>query len=224
MKKTIIPIVFSVLFVLSITVISRDFRVQRIPNGNKFNCQNCHVSVFGGDDRNPFGAAVEQLVTPGGTQNFWGPSLASLDSDGDGFTNGEELQDPNGTWQQGQPAPGNFALVTNPGDPNSKPSTTSVEELQIPNKYSLLNNYPNPFNPSTRIVFEIPQAENVTLKIFNMNGELIKTLVNEKLPAGRFEKVWNGKNESGNNVTSGVYIYRITAGYFDKSASMILMK
>ncbi len=224
MKQHLIFAALIVLLIISITVTSRDFRVQRIPNGNIFSCQNCHFSQFGGDERNAFGNAVNQLVTPGGQQNFWGPALAALDSDGDGFTNGEELQDPNGTWQPGQPLPGNPSLVTNPGDPNSKPNTTSIVESKIPNGYKLLNNYPNPFNPSTRIAFEIPQEENVTLKIYNINGELVRTLLNNNLSAGRYEQIWNGKDEAGNYVVSGVYIYRITAGQFDKSANMLLMK
>jgi len=164
------------------------------------------------------------LVTPGGNQDFWSGQLASSDSDGDGFSNGQELQDPNGAWRTGQSNPGNSSLVTNPGDPNSKPNPTSVSDFELPTSYSLLNNYPNPFNPSTRIAFEIPQQEFVTLKVFNINGELIKTIAEENLPAGRFERTWNGKDNAGQDVSSGIYIYRLTAGKFDKSARMILMK
>jgi flagellar hook assembly protein FlgD len=62
------------------------------------------------------------------------------------------------------------------------------------------------------------------LQIFNINGELIKTLSQENLEAGRYEKNWNGKDEYGNQVVSGVYIYRLKAGNFEKSNRMILLK
>ena len=224
MRKHIIYILV-ISGLLTYTIInSRDFRVQKIPNGNKFSCANCHISQFGGGPRNKFGQDVESRVTPGGTQNFWDGQLAALDSDGDGFTNGEELQDPSGSWATGQPNPGNFDMVSNPGDQNSKPIVAAIDVTNLPSDYKLLNNYPNPFNPSTRIAFEIPKQEFVTLKVYNINGELVRSLLEESLPAGSFESTWNGKDNSGRDVSSGVYIYRLTAGKFDMSARMILMK
>ena len=105
---------------------ARDFRVNLIPHGadvpnDGIACLTCHTD-FGGSPRNAFGMDVEQLVTPGSPEPFWGPELAMLDSDGDGFTNGQELQDPEGTWTPGSPQPGDAALVTHPGDPNSRPA------------------------------------------------------------------------------------------------------
>lgn len=224
MKKTF-PFIIAVLVVAATTIIiSRGFRVSKIPNGSKNQCANCHIDPFGGGMRNAFGQAVESRVTPNGTEDFWNPALASLDSDGDGFTNGQELGDPTGSWTTGQSNPGTFSAVSNPGDFNSTPPATDVAETFVPTNYRLLNNYPNPFNPSTKIAFEIPQSENVSLRIYNINGELVRTVVSENLPAGHFEKEWDGKNESGVSVTSGVYIYRLTAGKFDRSARMILMK
>ncbi|GEM_PF-2891958 len=87
--------------------------VARIPNGSVFNCSNCHAAAING-----FGNA---FLLNG---RVWNAALASADSDNDGATNGAELQDPNGLWQQGQPNPGTPALVTNPGDPNSRPTPT----------------------------------------------------------------------------------------------------
>jgi glucose/arabinose dehydrogenase len=89
-----------------------------LPNGNVFGCANCHVSVFGGGARNAFGNAVAQVVPPGSTSPFWSTALAALDSDGDGFSNGTELGDPDG---DGTPIAG--AEVTNPGDAASKPAS-----------------------------------------------------------------------------------------------------
>lgn len=87
-----------------------------IPNGNVFSCRTCHNSVFGGDARNPFGLAVQAITGSSGVA-FWSPTLAAMDSDGDGFTNGEELGDPDG---DGTPMDGHE--VTNPGDAQSKPA------------------------------------------------------------------------------------------------------
>jgi Dockerin type I domain len=97
----------------------RDCRVSLIPNGARFRCANCHVSAGGGGARTAFGEAVRPLVGTGcGT--FWGPTLAHLDSDGDGVTNGEELQDRDGAWKPGQANPGTAAFVTNPGVKNPR--------------------------------------------------------------------------------------------------------
>lgn len=221
MKKSFLYILGLLVIATTSVIISREFRVAKIPNGGKFRCANCHVDPGGGGPRNQFGQDVEARVTPNGTQDFWNESLAGIDSDGDGKTNGQELGDPTGSWRPGQANPGNFNLVSNPGDVQS----TEVKDItELPSSYRLLNNYPNPFNPSTKIAFEIPQSENVSLKIYNIRGELIRTVTNENLPAGYFEKYWDGKNDNGKEVSSGIYIYRLTAGKFDRSARMVLMK
>jgi hypothetical protein len=107
-------------------LIGRPFRPSQIPNGTVNNCANCHLNPAGGGPRNLFGQTVEQafLDQPGAAGNVqWGPDLAHLDSDGDGFTNGQELQDPFGLWTPGQSSPGHSAFVSNPGDASSVPPT-----------------------------------------------------------------------------------------------------
>lgn len=94
---------------------ARAFRVNMIPNGNVFGCANCHLSPAGGGPRNAFGNDVYAVVLGPSSTAFWS-KVYNKDSDGDGFTNGQELGDPNGT---GNPAPG--AQVTNPGDASSHP-------------------------------------------------------------------------------------------------------
>ena len=101
-----------------------------LPNGHVKSCSNCHFNPGGGGRRNPFGLAVEELVTPGGMQVFWGPALAALDSDGDGVSNGEELGDPEGQWVEGDPAPGDPARVTNPGDPDDLPEPAPAAQFR----------------------------------------------------------------------------------------------
>ncbi|MCZ7602594.1 MAG: T9SS type A sorting domain-containing protein [Melioribacteraceae bacterium] len=129
MRKIIARAVIMFLIVATGIFIARSFRVNEIPNGNVNTCANCHVSSLGGGPRNAFGTEVENnfLDVPGASGHvLWGSQLAALDSDGDGFTNGEELQDPNGTWTTGSSQPGNPEFVTNPGDPNDFPVPTII--------------------------------------------------------------------------------------------------
>ena len=79
------------------------------------------------------------------------------------------------------------------------------ENEELPLSYSLSQNYPNPFNPSTTIRFEIPLQSRVELIIYNVIGQKIATLFDEEKEAGRYSVVWNGRNETGSDVGSGVY-------------------
>jgi len=96
--------------------------------------------------------------------------------------------------------------------------------VNFPMKYQLFQNYPNPFNPETAINYQIPKLFNVNLKIYNINGQLVKTLVNEENPPGRYEVLWDGTNDSGLQVSSGIYVYRIKAEKFISAKKMILLK
>ncbi|KPK88580.1 hypothetical protein AMJ80_10900 [bacterium SM23_31] len=96
--------------------------------------------------------------------------------------------------------------------------------VQVPGEYSLSPNYPNPFNPETKIRFELPKASHVTLKIYNMLGQEVMTLVNSDKKAGYHVVNWNGKNQFGHPVASGVYLYRIVTPEFSKTMKMLLIK
>jgi len=98
------------------------------------------------------------------------------------------------------------------------------ETTNTPKNYRLLQNYPNPFNPSTTIEFQLPQSSFVTLAVYNVRGQLIRTIVKQKMPAGSHSIIWDGKNESGERVGSGVYVYRIQAGDFQKTKKMLLIR
>lgn len=203
MKKTFSTMV--VFFILGslIYIVGRSFRVSKVPNGSKTSCNTCHTNG-GGSALNPFGQEVSSKVTPNGNESFWTPEFAALDSDRDGFTNGEELQDLNGTWVEGTDNPGDFNLVTNPGNANSVP-TSMFDETNL-YTFQLSNNYPNPFNPSTVISYEIGETRDVTLKIYNSLGEELNTLVNKEQIAGAYEVQFNA-----NGLTSGIYFYRLQA-------------
>jgi hypothetical protein len=102
---------------------------------------------------------------------------------------------------------------------------TGEEEL-IP-RFSLSNNYPNPFNPATRIRYTVHGRQTpfrTTLKIYNIRGQLVRTLVDEPEQAGTYEVTWDGRDEKGDEVSSGVYLYRLEAGDFSEAKKMVLMR
>ena len=101
------------------------------------------------------------------------------------------------------------------------PSSTSVEKIgdDIPTKYLLSQNYPNPFNPSTTISFSIPTSEFVTLKVYDVLGREVATLVNENLSAGNYSY-----NFDASNLTNGVYLYKLQAGKYNEIKKMVLTK
>ncbi|MFQ5772105.1 MAG: FlgD immunoglobulin-like domain containing protein [bacterium] len=103
----------------------------------------------------------------------------------------------------------------------------SVEEARTsnaPTQFTLKQNYPNPFNPSTTIQYTLPKKSSVTLKVFNILGNQIRTLVNQIQTQGTHTIVWDGKNGQGEIVPSGVYIFRIEVESFIQSKKMILMR
>lgn len=102
------------------------------------------------------------------------------------------------------------------------PKLTNDEER--PFTYNLNSNYPNPFNATTNIMFEIVETEMVTLDIYNILGRKVNTLVNEEMNAGNHQVTWNGKNSSGNNVSTGYYFYKITTPNYSQARKMLLLK
>jgi hypothetical protein len=112
-------------------------------------------------------------------------------------------------------------IVFPPFDPE-----VSVDNMSTaPSVTKLYGNYPNPFNPITTISFSITQTSSfVTLDIFNIKGQKVNTLINEALPAGKHSVVWDGKDEKGKNVSSGVYFYKLNTGNYEETKKMILLK
>jgi len=109
--------------------------------------------------------------------------------------------------------------------PSPPPFPTGLEEEKnIPSTFSLSQNYPNPFNPVTTIRYQVPKIEKVTIEVYNILGERVKTLVNELLEPGYYEVKWRSNNDYNNQVASGVYIYRMRAGDFVSVKKMIVLK
>ena len=93
-----------------------------------------------------------------------------------------------------------------------------------PTRFALMANYPNPFNPETTIRYQIASRTNVELRVYDVNGALVKTLVNESRAAGSYSLQWNGTNDHGQPVSSGVYFYKLNAGQFSDVRKMTLVK
>ena len=98
------------------------------------------------------------------------------------------------------------------------------EPIVIPDKFTLDQNFPNPFNPVTTISYKLPEDANVTLKVYNMMGHEVKTLVGMKKAAGIHNVEWDGTDNLGNVVSTGLYMYKIEAGNFKETKKMMLMK
>jgi len=108
---------------------------------------------------------------------------------------------------------GNVTLLS--GGLNA-PVSVLNHTLSVPTEFSLSNNYPNPFNPSTTFRLNVPQMANVEISIYNILGEKVKTMSFENLAIGSHEITWEGKNDNGVNVASGIYLMRVKASSSSK--------
>jgi flagellar hook assembly protein FlgD len=97
-------------------------------------------------------------------------------------------------------------------------------QLNVSKTYTLIQNYPNPFNSETTIRYSIPLKTEVRLIIYNLNGQKVRTLVNEEKASGSYTVTWDGKDDKGQNVVSGIYIYDMNAGDFTEKKKMVLLK
>jgi hypothetical protein len=104
------------------------------------------------------------------------------------------------------------------------PEPEVTPEEPVPKFFRLYQNYPNPFNPDTEIRYDLPVEKHVTLTIYNLLGQKIKTLVNKTQSAGSYSVPWDGTDEQGNRLASGVYLYRLEAGAFVKVRKMLLAR
>lgn len=112
------------------------------------------------------------------------------------------------------------------GKGNSNPVVVlgSLEVQTTPTEFALLQNYPNPFNPETTIKYNLSEGTNVNLRIYNIVGQVVKTLVAERQSAGRYQVRWDGTDDRGSAVSSGIYFYQIAAGKFRDVKRLMLLK
>jgi hypothetical protein len=102
--------------------------------------------------------------------------------------------------------------------------TPDIMYADPPKRFDLSQNYPNPFNPSTTIRFQVPQTVDVRLKVYDVGGRLVRTLVDEEKKPNVYEVVWDGHDNNGSRVASGVYFYKLEAGSFVKTRKMVILK
>ena len=98
------------------------------------------------------------------------------------------------------------------------------EGSMLPSEYALFQNYPNPFNPSTQITFDVPTSEVVMLRVYNLLGQDVQTLINKSMAPGRYTVVWSGNDMLNNDVASGVYFYELRGESFISRKKMLLIR
>jgi hypothetical protein len=104
---------------------------------------------------------------------------------------------------------------------------TEIEEenqIMMPEDFSISQNYPNPFNPITRIDFQLPEPSHVVAKVYDIFGREVRTLVEKQYEAGPYYLTWDARDNYGDFVSSGIYIYEINAGKFSQAKKMTLIK
>jgi hypothetical protein len=94
----------------------------------------------------------------------------------------------------------------------------------VPARFSLRQNYPNPFNPSTAINYSVPARCHVTITIYNLLGQRVNTILDEVKPAGKYTTYWDGRDQDGRPLATGVYLYQIKAGHLTQTKKMLLLK
>ncbi|MCH8010979.1 MAG: T9SS type A sorting domain-containing protein, partial [Candidatus Marinimicrobia bacterium] len=95
---------------------------------------------------------------------------------------------------------------------------------QLPSSFALKQNYPNPFNPVTSIAYDLSSVTYVTLKVYDLLGRHVRTLVNESQIAGSYLAVWDGKDNTGGMVSTGIYLYRLETEQFISTKKMVLLR
>ncbi|UCG52027.1 MAG: T9SS type A sorting domain-containing protein [Candidatus Latescibacterota bacterium] len=127
-------------------------------------------------------------------------------------------------FELGKPVPledaGDSESAADTGDPDPLGESDGA----APGVTALLPNYPNPFNPSTTIPFNLVKREQVTLRIYNAQGMLVRTLQDDIFPAGLHRVLWDGRDNNGHNVATGVYFVRLVAGSFETTRKMVLLR
>lgn len=201
------------LFIASVFVTdARPYRVTQIPNGGQFNCQACHNSPSGGS-RNAFGQEIESNFLSGGNV-VWNAELAAIDSDGDGYTNGEELLDPNGEWESGESDPAD-GTPGNPGDATSRPDITSVFgnfENNANNVVEVYSAYPNPAYDEVNIDYAINKPGELSIKIYDYAGVEINSFELGYQAEGTLTFSWDRRAIDGSVMNAGTYFVYISVG------------
>jgi hypothetical protein len=162
------------------------------------------ANVLNGTTGNDIGFLkyFEQVRTGTAATDVWGFAITQVSDAAD--------------WQPAWPLPEASLLVTGVDDNEHAGS--------LPENFALLQNYPNPFNPTTSITYKIARVADVKLSIYNLHGQKLRTLVDERRAVGSYTVEWDGKDQLGKAVASGVYFYRLEAGEFLQTRKMLFVK
>ena len=223
-------IIFSFVLLLGLTsivsVIAYSNRIAVPYQDNYFSgCSDCHYTS-NWDIESDFINAVMDSGDVSDVKYVWNPTVASMDSDNDGFSNGVELCDPEGIWQEGDNNPVGEAY--NPDDIDDYPTTDvedfTLEENIIPDKFVLLGNYPNPFNAQTTLHFYLDDEQAnkpINLKVFNCIGELVNVILDNKIlgVSGHYEYTWQPEK-----IASGVYLVMLQTEKYQSGHFIVLEK
>ncbi|MGD8778750.1 MAG: T9SS type A sorting domain-containing protein [Ignavibacteria bacterium] len=106
----------------------------------------------------------------------------------------------------------------------NNPTDVTISGTNDFTSFHLAQNYPNPFNPTTTINYQLPELEQVSLSIFNIKGQLVRTLVHAQQGPGNYTIIWDGLNEKGHQVSSGIYFYKLSAEKGTLTKRMLLLK
>jgi len=194
MKKMYFLSAFVIFYlVFSLLVSARSIFVSQIPNGEKFECKNCHLDMDDIEKLNPFGKDVNQHRN--GKKINWNEELAMMDSDNDGYTNGQELLDTEGKWRVGDDNPGNINNASNPGDSKSIPVFDFIEEFTSSSVISLLT----------------------------LQGETVRILFKGEIMPGNFNLNWQARDANARKFAPGIYFVQINInGQFITKSVIIL--
>ncbi len=130
---------------------------------------------------------------------------------------------PNGHWMMAG-AGGSFSWGGPYNFTLANPLSVNGDGSQLPTQFALGQNYPNPFNPTTEIRFDLPSRSHVNLSVYNLLGQRVRQLLDEERRAGSWIVSWNGSDDNGNAVSSGVYFFKMEAGNFTDTRKMMLLK
>ena len=178
------------------------------------------------------GSLLDDYPTPETGAIYSSPCVGFLDGDDDleiilGTPSGLSVwdykiasQDP-GFWTMYR---GNPQRTGYYGDIQATGVDASTAEVRIPGRFSLAQNYPNPFNAQTLIEFEVAEKGDVSLEVFNILGQKVRTLIKDLRPAGNYQIIWDGKDHGGIPVASGIYFYRLRSGQRVQTKRMVLLR
>jgi len=134
-----------------------------------------------------------------------------------------------GTFPHVELARDTFTFIKSVGPTPTKAGTddwglSPTKEATVPEKFSLEQNYPNPFNPETEIRFQLAEASQVVVRIYNTLGQRIRILTDREYRAGLHSIRWDGRDNNGNAISSGIYLYKLQAGSFSQIRKMTLLR